>query len=146
MEFLAAVVMINTSNQYRRRGDQGSDVGVSMGSVGGAKGREEAKPEKEKGRKRRKGRVGRKGAGGWRAFFPWAVLDQTGLSIFSGGSSCPGPHWWKVGLSQFLRRGLPGVVISRRFCLCCIMGSHGPLTIGGHVFSPEQRAQRETVQ
>lgn len=64
MEFLAAVVMINISNQYHRRGDQESDVGVSMGSVGGGKGREEAKPEKEKRRKRRKGRVGRKGAGG----------------------------------------------------------------------------------
>lgn len=48
-------------------------------------------------------------------------------------------------VSQFLRRGPPEAVISRRFCLC--YGGYGPLRTGGKrcAFSQEKHTQREIL-
>lgn len=69
MEFLAAVVMINMSSQYHKRGEQERDVGVSTGE--GWLGRRKVRREERRQNWRRKreereeeGRAGRKGEGG----------------------------------------------------------------------------------
>lgn len=55
---LSCIVPITMSNQYRRRGEQASDVGVSSGAGREKVEREEARREKEK---RREGKGREKG-------------------------------------------------------------------------------------
>ena len=69
MEFLAAVVMINMSSQYHKRGEQERDAGVSMGQgwLGRGKVRRAERRQnwqREREEREEKGRAGRQGEGG----------------------------------------------------------------------------------